>query len=996
MIPTAKARRFVALPRVCHFAYYLAILFSTLSQSGSAYEHHHSSPLVVLPKLRSDRAAPQFEVTKEKLAQYSFALVVPSLSDPAFLQARIGTELSVERWNKELAPQGFQLRLSHVIESQRSSWLTISSLAAAVASRDDELVAISGLVSSGIVRAVTPISQVAQLATLSIAASDVDLTDGIAPNFFRLSQPNGDLATAMVEVVLSYGWTEVVLLHSDSFNGAGFRSRFLEAAAGHNIAVKLVFDIADNGEDSPSAQTEDSLRSVATNGSRIIVTSLPLSTLEQVLRVAKSLDLLSAGYAWICAQLDTGTGLMSEELATNLNGTLWLRPNVGQKARQAFVSQLASRDDALVPHDDSVLSLHSMYAYDSVTAIARAVAKCHGKAAGRAGTVTGNTKSLSGLTMQPTAMSSCVLHCLRSVKITSVTGELIDFAKPGDRKAAEYDLVNPSQGTSVRVGEWTDQRRLDISTDAVIQWPGNNTLRPTGGLVFGHTLKVLVPISKPFGYVPGFQRTRGSSDIIPEFNFTNEDFSGVAIDFFKAVAARAGFRYELHLYPFETWTKMVALVGDETSPWDMAVGSITVNKARAQTANYTCSIYLSGLRMLVLRPTEVNSSLWAFILPLDWSLWVTLIGMFFFVGVLMIALDRDGVTYQKNDCGLPISDSMFFSFSSFFFTQESDNIQKPFGRVFISVVLFVVLILVAAYTAQLSYYLSMRTGQEPVEEFSDLHTEWVGIRFGGTSYVYVTQELGFRNIRVVGGVADALAALRNGSIAAYIADIPHLEAIVATECDTMLNGRLIFTQQYAFVAKKNASWLSEVDKAISVLLNKGVIAKNFRDAVPNMCPEVVSIDTIKPLTMKDLLSLVILVGVTAGVSVIGKLFVLLTRKRQRKRRVSSLAGVGALKRPSNAEPSSDWPYKSDSRDSGVSSMLSASCASRNSKDAFNMRRASSFGSFKFLSDTAPLVSNAPKNRVLFQSSVNAGESTPLSASSDGVFDFKQTAETALV
>ena len=123
----------------------------------------------------------------------------------------------------------------------------------------------------------------------------------------------------------------------------------------------------------------------------------------------------------------------------------------------------------------------------------------------------------------------------------------------------------------------------------------------------------------------------------------------------------------------------------------------------------------------------------------------------------------------------------------------------------------------------------------------------------------------------------------------------------------------VYTQQYAFAVKKNSAWLQDINRAISVLLNDGRMSRLFLKYVPKNCPDVAPVDTIKPLTVADLLSLVILFCVATGVSFLGKLSYFLVVKKLRRGRVgvSSIPqGNDATLSEANAATDSDpsLPY----------------------------------------------------------------------------------------
>ena len=733
-------------------------------------------------------------VSSQSFSNFSISLLVPSTKDPVYKQVVEAVKLSVSDANAG-ALVGTGCRLEAVTsETNYSSWTALSELAVAALDQNSNVVAATGFVSSAEVRAVTPVSTAGDISIVTVGAMDYGLTRGLVPNLYRACPSDRNLATALIEMIVLFSWSEVVLLHSDAFYGESFRLEFIRLAAARSVKVGTMANIDYIGQ-TASANTHSLLRNVKTNGSKIIVCSLPVDHLLPVLRVAKELEMLTTGFAWIGTHLEAGVRLLSGELASLMNGMLWLRPTIDQARKLAIMSKLDAAGFNPPPNSDESLSVAAIYAYDAVSAVAKSLAACCAEVSISRPSSSPATIRLGGAAFYRSNAATCVLRKMNTLRFTSITGAGLNLdidPHVENQQDTSYDIINVVESDERIVGKWSQQERLESYATPVVVWPGGGTEVPSGKALFRGVLRVLVPISAPFGFLPNvtYEELDTFSDVIPDYGLSNDNFSGVAVDFLHDVAQRAGFDYKLYLYPYGSWTKMVELVGNESSPWDLAIGSITVTKDRAATANFTRSIYLSGLQMLVLRPTGVTASVWAFILPLHWHLWLVLLLTLFGVSGVLLVLDRPGVSF-RGDKGLPVSDAIFFSFSSFFFVHESDNVSKPMARAFLTVILFAVLILVAAYTAQLSYYLSTRKGSQSASDVSDLQFIWVGSRFGGANYPYITGELGLRKVRIVHSRSDMLTALRNKSIGAYIADIPHNEVIAATECDTMTTGRRV-------------------------------------------------------------------------------------------------------------------------------------------------------------------------------------------------------------
>ena len=330
-----------------------------------------------------------------------------------------------------------------------------------------------------------------------------------------------------------------------------------------------------------------------------------------------------------------------------------------------------------------------------------------------------------------------------------------------------------------------------IDSRKTVTWAGNTKVAPTSTLA-KEFLRILVPISAPFSFLKNGLPDNTTSQII--HGIPSNEFQGVAVDLLRTVAERAGFNYTFSVWR-SSWNDMVKVVGDTGSPYDMAISSITVNADRSKNCNFSRSIYLSGLLILVPRKVAASTQYWIFFQGLEWKIWLMLLVTFISVAIVFMILDPS--SFRSDPPGPHahrerVSNSLFFSFSAFFFVHEGDEIRKPWSRVFLTVVLFEILIITAAYTANLVYLLSNRQASSGfVKDFPDLPAVQVGCRYGGTSWKYVTESLGLRKLTRVSGADEAVECLRNGSIKAYVADIPHLKKIASVSCDLVITGQRV-------------------------------------------------------------------------------------------------------------------------------------------------------------------------------------------------------------
>lgn len=231
---------------------------------------------------------------------------------------------------------------------------------------------------------------------------------------------------------------------------------------------------------------------------------------------------------------------------------------------------------------------------------------------------------------------------------------------------------------------------------------------------------------------------------------------------------------------------MVEAAGDIHNEYDMAIGSITVKAYRALVCNFTRSIYLTGLRLLAQRPKPDPASVWEFLKPFHWEVWIMLLITVVFSAVVLQVLDPEGIATERT--GNSYFDALFYTTNVFFFVHEADIIKPKLARAFLLVLQFIMHVLLASYTANMASFLSAKQTDVTLTTYTDLVHQPIGTREGTTNWLYAKDELGMRNLIDVNNAAGAIKSLRSEEIKVYFGDSPHIENIAAEQCDLVVVG----------------------------------------------------------------------------------------------------------------------------------------------------------------------------------------------------------------
>jgi ABC-type amino acid transport substrate-binding protein len=345
-------------------------------------------------------------------------------------------------------------------------------------------------------------------------------------------------------------------------------------------------------------------------------------------------------------------------------------------------------------------------------------------------------------------------------------------------------------------------------------------------------LKVLIALSTPFAY---------------KDNETGE-LVGVAIDLLNYIADKGNYSYNKtypHVSDQPKWDGLIDDVGTGrprcgSSPCHIAVGAIIVTPDRAQKCNFTRSFFTSGLRiMAAITDQKENPSIWNFFKPFHWTVWCTIAGMIFISAVIIDRLHlANGFT-----------EGLWLSVSVIYAMQENSVIlmRNPFGRVYIIVYSFVLLVLVSAYTANMISFLSIRNSQKDITDINGLRQNGIKVAVRRLSPDYRTlQDAGIRIDNLI-GVEDGISAIdaikqsmdpisssysnktRTSVVAdVYVADSPHLEILQAQTCHVkMTSSREMYEHQYAFAMRKNIQYSDHINKLITKAIAEGFVQNSY-------------------------------------------------------------------------------------------------------------------------------------------------------------------------
>ncbi|KAG1662335.1 Glutamate receptor ionotropic, kainate 2 [Nymphon striatum] len=247
-------------------------------------------------------------------------------------------------------------------------------------------------------------------------------------------------------------------------------------------------------------------------------------------------------------------------------------------------------------------------------------------------------------------------------------------------------------------------------------------------------------------------------------NGGNERFEGYCIDLIEAISQRLKFKYEIHIAKDKTNGKM----DPETREWngmigelingeaDLAIGDLTITYEREQAVDFTMPFMNLGISILFKKPEKPDRSLFSFLSPLSWDVWLYMLTAYLGVSIFMFIVARfspyEWQSPHPCDQDVDVLENQFTLMNSLWFTigslmqQGSDLAPRAWStRMVAGTWWFFTLIMISSYTANLAAFLTVQRMVSPIESAEDLARQ-TKIEYG--CYKGGSTEAFFRNSKM--------------------------------------------------------------------------------------------------------------------------------------------------------------------------------------------------------------------------------------------------------
>ncbi|VVB09497.1 unnamed protein product [Arabis nemorensis] len=427
-----------------------------------------------------------------------------------------------------------------------------------------------------------------------------------------------------------------------------------------------------------------------------------------------------------------------------------------------------------------------------------------------------------------------------------------------------FEIVNMVGTGERRIGLWScdhfyGRRGIMVSSTNELEtiiWPGGSGRIPRHRFLEENgekkkLLRVLVTAGNRFPHLVAVR---------PDPETGLNTFSGFCIEVFKTCIAPLNYELEFIPYDGNNYDNLAYELSTQRDKYDAAVGDITIFSNRSLYVDFTLPYTDMGIGALVLK--KKRESMWTFFDPLEKSLWLASGVFFILTGIVVWLLERAVNPEFQGSWGQQLGMMLWFGFSTLVFA-HTEKLQKMSSRFLVIVWVFVVLILTASYSANL-------TTTKTVSRIQ-------------LNELAITNPAEFRAVRTrfLNTYEDYVQALRNGTINYVVDEIPYLKVFLENYPGLFdLIDRKSVTNGFGFMFQRGSGLAHNVSREIAKLRSSGMLGdmekRWFRKQdcfTTNLNVESSKNDNAyEHLTIRELGGLFIIAGVAHAIVLIVHLF----------------------------------------------------------------------------------------------------------------------------
>ncbi|KAJ6320901.1 hypothetical protein OIU78_016152 [Salix suchowensis] len=630
------------------------------------------------------------------------------------------------------------------------------------------------------------------------------------PHFFQFSDHITFHIQCLAAIVGHFKWRKVTVIH-ESKTGFSAYSGILTLLSDTLKTVNTEIEHHSTFPPMPSLSNpgvfiEQELIDMRSSSNRVFV--VVMSSLEMAVLLfanAKRLGMMEKGYVWIVTdEIASLLNSVDSSVVHNMQGVIGFRTEFARTSEpfKRFRSRFRSKYRSEYPEEEEYCnpSIFALRAYDATWAVARTMKSSTGKS---------SSKDLSkGISSRIFRGVSGVMRFKNNTLWQLPWFQIINVVGNSYREMAVW---SPESGFSKN----PERHNGESSSSSFegwgpVYWPGGKGSVPRGWVISekDKPLKIGIPSMGAF---------REFVQVCFDQVNNKTSATGFSIKVFEATLKRLPYDFPYEFVPVNgSYDEMVKQV--YRKELDAAVGDFSIEPGRFRYAEFS-QPYIDSRLVMIVTTKSIKKITWM-LQTFTKDLWLLMLAMHMFIGFLVWILERGSNTEFEGIGGM-----LWFSVNVIFYAQ-GQSLRNSLSQVVVAPWLFVILIVTACFTADLSSRMTVSWLEPSILDIDTLLKTNAFVGCNANSFVghYLTNVLHFKpeNIRRFYLESDYLEAFETGYIKAAFFVEPHAKVFLGKYCNRFTQAKSTFQLGgFGYVFPKGSPLVFDVSEAILKVVESG-------------------------------------------------------------------------------------------------------------------------------------------------------------------------------
>ncbi|KAL1220434.1 Glutamate receptor 3.7 [Cardamine amara subsp. amara] len=689
------------------------------------------------------------------------------------------------------------------------------------------VVAMIGPISSSIAHTMSDIAKGLHFPLVSFAATDPTLSALQFPFFLRTTPDDAHQMSALVDLIYFHGWKEVISVYSDDELGRNGVSALDDELYKQRSRISYKVPLSVHSDENFII---DALNKSKSLGPRVYVLHFGPDPLLRIFSIAQKLQMMTHEYVWLATDwlsVTLDSSLSDKGTLKRLEGVVGLRQHIPKSVKmQQFTHKLQSNRS---------MNAYAYHAYDTVWMIAYGIEKLLNEGINITFSYSEKLLHAQGIKLHLERIKifdsgELLLEKLLQVNFTGLTGQ-VQFGSGRNVIGCDYEIINVDKTGVHTVGFWLRNGGFSVAAPEIrqkhkstgfvsdeklgdITWPGGGREKPRGWVIAdsANPLKIVVPRRVSF------------VEFVTEEKNSSHRIQGFCIDVFIEALKLIPYSVPYIFEPFgnghssPNYNQLIRMVTDGV--YDAAVGDIAIVPSRSKLVDFSQPYASTGLVVVI--PANDDNATWIFLRPFTIGLWFIVLASFLVVAVVIWILEH---RINEDFRGPPLKQlitMILFSFSTLFKRNQEDTISN-LARLVMIVWLFLLMVLTASYTANLTSILTVQQLPSAITGIDSLRASDVpvGYQYGTFTLEYLTYSLGMARSRLVplDSTEEYERALKLGpktlgGVGAIVDELPYIELFLAERTGFKIVGEPFMHRGWGFAFKRDSPLAIDMSTAI--------------------------------------------------------------------------------------------------------------------------------------------------------------------------------------